>query len=97
MFTYRLYLEDGTDAGTAAYADNVNLGESIWLGPGREYRVLDVVPFVEEGSPFTAALRFEAPCTPRGYAQMLDTRRDERDTQVMLRRRRRGADDTRHD
>jgi hypothetical protein len=44
MFTYRLYLEDGTDAGTAAYADNVNPGESIWLGPGREYRVLDVVP-----------------------------------------------------
>src|SRR5262245_17777581 len=36
MFTYRLYLEDDTDAGTASCADNVNPDESIWLGPGRE-------------------------------------------------------------
>jgi hypothetical protein len=58
VFTYRLFLADGSDAGTASYADNVNPGESIWLGPGQQYRVLAVVP-VDEESEFTALLQVE--------------------------------------
>jgi hypothetical protein len=49
MYTYRLHLEDGTDAGTATYAVLVRPGEEILVGNGRRFRVLDVVPFDEEG------------------------------------------------
>jgi hypothetical protein len=45
MYTYRLHLEDGSDAGTATYAVLVKPGEEILVGNGRRFRVLDVVPF----------------------------------------------------
>jgi len=61
MYTYRLHLEDGSDAGTATYAVLVRPGEEILVGNGRRFRVLDVVPFDEEDeSPFVGLLQVEA-------------------------------------
>jgi hypothetical protein len=48
MFTYRLHLEDGSDAGEATYSVMIRPGEEILVGNGRRFRVLDVVPFEEE-------------------------------------------------
>ena len=52
MFTYRLHLEDGSDGGEATYAVMIKPGEEILFGNGRRFRVLDVVPFEEDESPF---------------------------------------------
>ena len=61
MFTYRLLLEDGSDAGTATYAMMIKPGEEIPVGNGRRFRVLDVVPLEEEEeSPFVGLLQVEA-------------------------------------
>jgi hypothetical protein len=61
MFTYRLHLEDGSDAGEATYAVVIRPGEEIHLGNGRRFRVLDVVPFEEEDeSSFVGLLQLEA-------------------------------------
>jgi hypothetical protein len=57
MFRYKLHYEDGSEAGDAAYADSVNPGDELMLGPGRFVRVLDVVPVDEEGSPYVGLLR----------------------------------------
>jgi len=48
MYTYRLHLEDGSDAGEVTYAVMVKPGEEILVGNGRRFRVLDVVPIEEE-------------------------------------------------
>ena len=37
MFTYRLLLEDGSDAGTATYAMMIKPGEEIPVGNGRRF------------------------------------------------------------
>jgi hypothetical protein len=42
MFTYRLYLEDGSDDGDATYAQIIKLGDEIHLGAGQRFRVLDM-------------------------------------------------------
>ena len=42
MFRYKLHYEDGSEAGDAAYADNVNPGDALMVGPGRFVRVLQV-------------------------------------------------------
>ena len=34
MYRYKLHYEDGSEAGDAAYADNVNPGDELMLGPG---------------------------------------------------------------
>jgi hypothetical protein len=61
MFTYRLHLEDGSDAGEATYAVMVKPGEEILVGNGRRFRVLAVLPFEEEDhSPFVGLLQVEA-------------------------------------
>ena len=61
VFTYRLHLEDGSDAGEVTYAVMVKPGEEILFGGGRRYRVLAVAPFDEEDeSPFVGLLRVEA-------------------------------------
>jgi hypothetical protein len=61
MFRYRLHLEDGTDVGEATYPSMVNVGEELFFGGGRRFRVLDVVPFEEEDeSPFVGLLQVEA-------------------------------------
>jgi hypothetical protein len=58
FYRYKLHYADGSDVGEAAYADNVNPGDEIMLGPGRFVRVLAVVP-VDEISPYTALLQVE--------------------------------------
>ena len=61
MFTYRLHLEDGSDVGEATYPSLVRVGELLFFGGGRKFRVLDVVPFDEEDeSPFVGLLQVEA-------------------------------------
>jgi hypothetical protein len=61
MFTYRLHLADGSDAGEATYSARIMPGEEILVGNGRRFRVVDVVPFAEEDeSPFVGLLRVEA-------------------------------------
>jgi hypothetical protein len=42
------------------YADNVNLGDEVMLGPGRFVKVLEFVPVDEEGSPYVGLLKVEA-------------------------------------
>jgi hypothetical protein len=49
LFRYKLHFEDGSEAGDAAFADNVNRGDELMLGPA------DV-----EGPPYAALLKVEA-------------------------------------
>jgi hypothetical protein len=44
MYTYRLHLEDGSDAREATYSVMIRPGEEILVGNDRRFRVLDVVP-----------------------------------------------------
>lgn len=61
MFTFRLHSPDGDDLGEATYPDRVKVGEELFFGGGRRYRVLDVVIFEEEDeSPFVGLLQVEA-------------------------------------
>jgi len=60
MFRYKLHWADGSEAGEASYAMNINAGDLIWAGDGRKLHVLDVVPVEEEDSPYTGLLRGEA-------------------------------------
>ena len=61
MFTYRLFLADGSNVGEATYPDRVKVGEELFFGGGRRFRVLDVVIYDEEGeSPFVGLLQVEA-------------------------------------
>jgi hypothetical protein len=48
VFTYRLHLKDGSDVGEGSYPSMVKVGEELFFGGGRKFRVLDVVPFEEE-------------------------------------------------
>jgi hypothetical protein len=54
-----MHYADGSEAGDAAYADCVNAGDELMLGPGRFMRVLDVVSVEEEDSPFAGLLKVE--------------------------------------
>jgi hypothetical protein len=47
VFTYRLHLADGSDVGEATYLSTVKVGELLFFGGGRKFRVLDVVAFDE--------------------------------------------------
>jgi hypothetical protein len=61
VFTYRSHLADGSDVGEATYLSMVKIGELLFFGGGRKFRVLDVVRFEEEGeSPFVGLLQVEA-------------------------------------
>jgi hypothetical protein len=60
MFTYRLHLADGSDAGEATYAVMIKPGEFVHLGGGRRYRVLDLVPIEDEESRYVGFLQVEA-------------------------------------
>ena len=61
MFTYRLHLADGSEVGEATYPSMVKVGELLFFGGGRKFRVIDVVPFEEEDeSPFVGLLQVEA-------------------------------------
>jgi hypothetical protein len=60
MFRYRLHTADGDDLGEATYPDMIKVGEELFFGGGRRFRVLDVVVF-EDGdeSPFVGLLQVE--------------------------------------
>jgi hypothetical protein len=58
VFRYKLHWADGSDAGDAAYADFVTVGNEVMLGPGKTVRVLAVVE-IDEISPYTALLQVE--------------------------------------
>ena len=61
MFTYRLHSSEGDDLGEATYPDRVKVGEELFFGGGRRFRVLDVVRFDEEDeSPLVGILQVEA-------------------------------------
>ncbi len=57
LYRYRLFDADGSEAGEAHYAVMIEAGETIWTGDGRKLRVVDVVPVMEEDSPFVGFLR----------------------------------------
>jgi hypothetical protein len=59
LFTYRLHSPDGDDLGQATYPDRVKVGEELFFGNGRRFRVLDVVVFDEEDSPIVGLLQVE--------------------------------------
>ena len=59
MFRYRLHSPDGDDLGEATYAVMIKPGEEIHLGSGQRFRVLDVVSFDEDESPFVGLLQVE--------------------------------------
>lgn len=60
MFTYKLHLTDGSDVGQATYPSMVKVGEELFFGGGRKFRVVDLVPIEDEDSPFIALLQVEA-------------------------------------
>lgn len=60
MYTYRLHLADGSDASEATCSVMIRPGEEILVGNGRRFRVLGVVPFEDEDSPFVGLLQVEA-------------------------------------
>jgi hypothetical protein len=57
MPKYRIYDEDGSDAGEAVYGDWLKAGDEIWTPDHIKVRVIDVLPFEEEDGPFDEALR----------------------------------------
>jgi hypothetical protein len=60
VFRYRLYMPDGDEIGEATYAMMIQPGEEIIADKNQWFRVLDVVPFDEEDSPFVGMLQVEA-------------------------------------
>lgn len=65
VFTCRLHSPDGGDLGEATYPERIKVGEELFFGGGRRYRVLDVVLFDEEDeSPFVGLLQVEPASGP---------------------------------
>ena len=60
MFRYKMHYLDGKRSRRRAYADNVNPGDELMLGPGRSVRVLSVVPVEEEDSSYFGMLMMES-------------------------------------
>jgi len=61
VFRYRLHSVDGDDIGEDTYPEMIKIGELLFFGGGRRFRVIDVVPFAEEDeSPFVGMLKVEA-------------------------------------
>jgi hypothetical protein len=53
IFNYRLHSPDGDDLGEATYPGRVKIGEELFFGGSRRFRVLDVMIYDEEDeSPF---------------------------------------------
>jgi hypothetical protein len=57
---YRLFEADGSDAGEIHLAVLVKPGETIFLGPGSEPRVVDLVLVEEDDSRYEGFLKVEA-------------------------------------
>jgi hypothetical protein len=61
LVAYRMHLEDGSDVGEATYPSMVKVGEELFFGGGRRFRVLDIVRFDDENeSAFVGLLQVEA-------------------------------------
>jgi hypothetical protein len=60
MFRYRLHSPDGDDLGEATYAVMIKPDEEILVGNGRRLRVLAVLPFEDDESPFVGLLQVES-------------------------------------
>jgi hypothetical protein len=61
VFSYRLHTVDGDDVGEATYPERVKIGEMLFFGGGRRFRVVDVVLFEEEDeSQFVGLLQVDA-------------------------------------
>jgi hypothetical protein len=56
FYRYRLFNEDGSEAGEAHYAVLIQPGEDIWTGDGGHLRVVDIVPVHEDDSPYVGFL-----------------------------------------
>ncbi len=52
FYRYRLFNEDGSEAGEAHYAVFIQPGETVVIGDRRRVRVVDVVPVEEWTAPF---------------------------------------------
>lgn len=59
LYRYRLYLEDGSEAGEAHYAVLIQPGDLIFTARGK-LRVLDVVAVEEQDSPYVGLLTVDA-------------------------------------
>lgn len=59
MFRYRLYWQDGEEAGEATYVSLVKPGEAIWVAGAKQLRVVDVVE-LEPGEAYAGLLMVEA-------------------------------------
>ena len=60
MPAYRLYDADGNDLGDMRLGDVTwKPGDEIFLGPGKVLRITDVVPVMEEDSPYAGLLKVE--------------------------------------
>src|SRR3954447_21256810 len=59
VFRYRLHSPDGGDLGEATYAVMIKPGEEILVDNGRRLRVLAVVPFEDDESPFVELLQVD--------------------------------------
>jgi hypothetical protein len=53
VYGYRLFYEDGREAGVAHYAARVGPGQTIWTGDGRQLRVMSVYAITNPDSPFS--------------------------------------------
>jgi hypothetical protein len=56
LYRYRLYLENGSEAGEAHYAVLIQPGETIWTNDGRKLLVVDVAAVEETESPYVGLL-----------------------------------------
>ena len=52
MYHYRLFNEDGSDAGDVRYAAPIMPGETIWTGDGRELQVVSLIERHDETSKY---------------------------------------------
>jgi hypothetical protein len=59
MPKYLLYAEDGDNPRKIRLAGPIAAGETIPLGRGRSYRVIDVLPIMDADAPYVGALRIE--------------------------------------
>jgi hypothetical protein len=60
VLTYRLHLEHGKGVGEATYPSMVKVGEELFFGGGRCFRVLDVVSLGgDDESRFVGMLKVE--------------------------------------
>jgi hypothetical protein len=61
VFRYRLHSPDGDYLGEATYAQMIKVGEELFFGDGKSYRVLDVVPLEDADElGFVGMLKVEA-------------------------------------